>query len=61
MNPFTSNVWAVDHADEGQEFFCLSDQINILENCGTGCLLFAIVLPPRHCPQEELGIKLNLP
>ena len=31
MDPFTSNVWAVDHADEGQAFFCLGDQINIPE------------------------------
>ena len=31
MNPFTSNVLAVDHADEGQAFFCLGDQINIQE------------------------------
>ena len=52
MNPFTSNVSAVDHADEGQAFFCLGDQINIPENGGAGCLL-AVVLPPRHHPEEE--------
>ena len=45
MNPFTSNIWAVHHADEGQAFFCLDDQINIPENGGVGCLLFAFVLP----------------
>ena len=67
MDPFTSNVWAIDHADEGQAFLCLGDQINIPENDGAGCLLFAIVLPPRHCPKEEYtliyvltGNELNL-
>ena len=52
MNPFTSNVSAVDHADEGQAFFCLGDQIKFPENGGAGSLLFAIVLPPRHRASE---------
>ena len=34
MNPFTSNVWAVDHADEGQAFLCFGEQLNIPENGG---------------------------
>ena len=59
------NVWAVDHADEGKAFFCLGDQINIPENGGARCLLFAIVLPPRHRPEEEYTLiyvlnELNL-
>ena len=53
MNPFASNVWAVDHADEGQAFFCLGDQINISVNGGAGCLLFAIVLPLSIVPKKN--------
>ena len=63
MNPFTGNVWAVDHAVEGQPFFCLGDQINIPENGGAVFLLFAIILPelpPRHRFEEEYTLMSSM-
>ena len=43
----------------------MGGQINIPENGGAGCLLFAVVLPPRHRPEVEYTLiyvlnELNL-
>ena len=59
MNPFNPNVWAVDHADEGQAFFCLGDQINVSEKWWSRMPAFCYCLASEASSRRRIHSNLR--